>query len=180
MQNKLKTLLLLGFAQLFIFVIVSNHFSSPTTNIFGQNAFKLGNKTFSIEETEGLFFSTDEYYNRFFEMPEVSFFIIDNESSDVDQLIVSGTVIRGHSYQGLNDIIEEFSNDTTLTIIELEQSNRHLDILFFANDDNELNLFTRIYQAYPFYLQLFGTWEGDRADTPEILQKALNSVKILE
>jgi len=180
MQNKLKTLLILGFAQLFIFVIISNHFSSPITNIFGHNAFKLGNKTFSIEEADGLFFTTDEYYNRFFELPEASFFIIDNESSDVDQLIVSGTVIRGHSYQSLNDILEDFSSDTTLSIIEYEQTQRRLDILFIANDDNELNLFTRVYQAYPFYLQFFGSWEGHQTDKPELLQKALNSVKIVE
>ena len=180
MQNKLKILLILGFAQLFIFVIVSNHFSSPTTNIFGQNAFKLGNKTFSIEETEGLLFSTDEYYNRFFESPEASFFIIDYESSEVDQLIVSGTVIRGHTYQGFNDIIEEFTTDTTLTIIEVDQSDHHLDILFSVKEDSSLNLFTRIFQAYPHYLQLFGTWEGQPNIKPEKVQKALNSVKLLE
>ena len=78
MQTNFKGLLIFGFSQLVILIILSNHIVDGTVNIMGNNAFKLGNKTFMVQEVEGLEFSSDGYYSNAFSQPNASFFFVKN------------------------------------------------------------------------------------------------------
>lgn len=180
MKNKLKRLLIVGFSLLSLLVIISNHFVDGTVNILGNNGFKIGNKTFMVEEIEGLEFSTDDHYNEVFSQPYASFFILKGLEDDMVELVLSGTQIRTNAYQNFNDIKTDYTSDSTLTVLSTKQPSNYMDVKFVNNADSSKIIFARFYQAYPYFLQLFGSWKGSPNEMPNEIKKALNAVRVVE
>lgn len=180
MQTNLKRLLIFGFFQLVILIILSNHIVDGTVNIMGNNAFKLGNKTFMVQEVEGLEFSSDGYYSNAFSQPNASFFFVKEiENYQVDW-VLSGTPIRTNDYQDFNDILSDYKIDSTITVFSTEQTSNFLDVKFASNTDSSTVIFARFYQAYPYFFQLLGSWQSETEEMPEELKRALNAVRVTE
>lgn len=180
MENKLKRLLITGFSFLTILVMVSNHFVGGTVNILGNNGFIIGNKTFLVKEIEGLEFSTDDHYNDVFSQPYASFFILKSLEDNIVELVLSGTQIRTNAYQGFNDIIADYKSDSTLTVLSTNESSNYLDVKFINEADSTNVIFARFYQAYPYFLQLVGSWKRDQNKMPNNIKRALNTVRVVE
>ncbi len=180
MQFNLKMLLIFGFSQLLLLIILSNHIVDGTINIMGNNGFKVGNKTFMIEEVEGLEFSTDQHYNKVFSQPYASFFLLKDLGNNQVEMILSGTPIRTNDYQNFDDIISDYKNDSTLTVFSSEKVNNYLNVKFINNMDSTRIYYSRFYQAYPYFLQLFGVSDEMSGDIPDDMKQALNAVRIVE
>lgn len=180
MQNRLYRLLIFGFTQLFILVILSNYFVGGTVNIMGNHAFKVGNKTFMIKEIKGLEFSTDDHYKKAFSQPYASFFILKDLDSNRVKLVLSGTKIRTNDYQSFDDIKSDYGNDSTLTVLSAKQSNNYLDVKFVNIADTSKIIFSRFYQAYPYFFQFLGTWEGVPNEMPTDIKRSLNAVSVIK
>lgn len=180
MENKLKRLLVAGFTLLSFTVLLSNHFLEGTVNILGNNGFKVGNKTFAVKEIEGLEFSTDDHYNEVFSQPYASFFILKSLDDNMVELVLSGTQIRTNAYQGFNDIIADYKSDSTLTVLSTNKSSNYMDVKFINKADSTNVIFARFYQAYPYFLQLVGSWKTDQNKMPNNVERALNAVRVVE
>ena len=180
MQINLKRILIFGFSQLLILIILSNYIVDGTVNIMGNNGFKVGSKTFMIEEVEGLEFSTDQHYNEVFSQPYATFFILKDIGNNQVEMVLSGTQIRTNDYQNFDDIISDYKKDSTITVFSAEQINDYLFIKFRSSKDSSRIYYSRFYQAYPYFLQLFGVSDEDSGDMPDEMKKALNAVRIVE
>ena len=180
MQKKLTSILIFGFAQLFLLVILSNHVVDGTISILGTSAFKLGNKTVTIEDIEGFDFSTDSHYNRVFSQPDAAFFIIKELENDMVEMILTGTQIRSGAYQNFDDIKSDYTNDSNLIILSVEESNSFLDVKFINKESDSRILFVRFYEAYPYFLQLLTTWEGNPDEIPLDIEKALSAIRVTQ
>ncbi len=180
MQTKLNRLLIFGFSQLVILIILSNHLVDGTVNIMGNNGFKVGNKTFLVKEVEGLEFSSDGYYNNAFSQPYATFFFVKEIENYQVEWVLSGTPIRTNDYQNFDDIVSDYKIDSTITVLLAEQTNNYLDVKFISNRDSSNVIFARFYKAYPYFFQLSGTWQSEAEEMPEELRKALNAVGVIE
>ena len=175
MDQRFKLIAIVGFLQLFAFTIFHQQINTEPINAFGKNAFKVGFKTAIINDIDGLVITSDQFYKDVFEQPDAYFFVVEEDSLDGPQLILSGTPINIDAYENFEAIEKYYTMDSTLVVLSSRQTENNLELFFADQSDTSITYRVKFYKSYPYYFQLFAYWYGNKHDEPDYVQTAFNS-----
>jgi len=178
MNQKLKLLAIVGFIQLFTYVVYHQNVNAGLINILGYKVFKIGNKTARISEIEGLTISSDQFYKDIFEQPHANLFVIKDGNTDSPQMILSGTAIEYDAYENFSAIRDDYLTDSTLIIISNILSQNNFEVFFSTKMDSTITIRAKFYSTYPYYYQLFSYWYGNKNEMPIEVETAFNSFSL--
>ena len=173
MESKIKSIILIGFIQLIGLLIIRSS-TNDTVSFMGYHGYKLGNRTVLIKPIEGTVIITDQKeIEEYFDSDRYIYFAIIGDSLHSDYPKVSADHLKMGTIDTIEKLVDLLEQDTTITIIDRQVSDRSLIIRQKKYDDelDETNyMIAKYIDCYPYYLRLIHVWKDTETAPPKLFE----------